>query len=141
MSQLINRGINTIPFTNAVLRNLADLGDTNYILLRSSNYNMPEFAKLNIFKPLVLDLARQFDAGQINDIAIIITKPGQDVKLDAEKNRIILILENEASFTNNENRYTPAPGDLIWTNEEITINNTAMSISYILVIDLEEFVL
>lgn len=141
MSQLIAKGINTIKYTNAVLRNWEKLGKNKFILLRVDGFNSPDFHKLNIFKDLCLDLARQQDAEFIKDIAILITEPNFENILDASTNRIILVLENQASFTNHDVMFTPEAGDLMWTNEEIKINNHSDNLSIILIIDIEEFLL
>lgn len=139
MSQLLQKQIITIPYTNAVLRNIKTLND--YVLLRSDGVNLPEFAKLSVFKDLVLELGKQVSAEFISDVGILILKQGKSLTLNETDNRLILNLENSSVYSNNDNRYTPDTGDLIWTNETITITNSSNNISIILVIDFKEFIL
>ena len=139
MSQLLQKQIITIPYTNAVLRNIKTLND--YVLLRSDGVNLPEFAKLSVFKDLVLELGKQVSAEFISDVGILILKQGKSLTLNETDNRLILNLENSSVYSNNDKRYTPDTGDLIWTNETITITNTSDNISIILVIDFREFLL
>ena len=139
MSQLLQKQIITIPYTNAVLRNIKTLND--YVLLRSDGVNLPEFAKLSVFKDLVLELGKQVSAEFISDVGILILKQGKSLTLNETDNRLILNLENSSVYSNYDNRYTPDTGDLIWTNETITITNSSNNISIILVIDFKEFIL
>lgn len=139
MAQLLQKQINTIPYTNAVLRNIKDLND--YVMLRSDGYNLPDFAKLSVFKDLVLELAKQVSAEFITDAGIIINRSGKHLKLNETDNRIILNLENSSIYSHDDKRFTPDTGDLIWTNEELTITNISDEISILLVIDFREFLL
>lgn len=140
MSQLLQKQIITIPYTNAVLRNIKTLND-GVVALRVDGVNLPEFAKLSVFKDLVLELGKQVSAEFISDVGILILKQGKSLTLNETDNRLILNLENSSVYSNNDKRYTPDTGDLIWTNETITITNTSDNISIILVIDFREFLL
>lgn len=140
MSQLLQKQIITIPYTNAVLRNIKTLND-GVVALRVDGVNLPEFAKLSVFKDLVLELGKQVSAEFISDVGILILKQGKSLTLNETDNRLILNLENSSVYSNNDNRYTPDTGDLIWTNETITITNSSDNISLLLIIDFREFLL
>lgn len=140
MSQLLQKQIITIPYTNAVLRNIKTLND-GIVALRVDGVNLPEFAKLSVFKDLVLELGKQVSAEYISDVVVLILQQGKSLTLNETDNRLILNLENSSVYSNNDKRYTPDTGDLIWTNETITITNTSDNISIILVIDFKEFIL
>lgn len=140
MSQLLQKQIITIPYTNAVLRNIKTLND-GVVALRVDGVNLPEFAKLSVFKDLVLELGKQVSAEFISDVGILILKQGKSLTLNETDNRLILNLENSSVYSNNDKRYTPDTGDLIWTNETITITNSSDNISLLLIIDFREFLL
>lgn len=137
MAQLLNKQMVTTKYTNALLRNFTD----NIVFLRVDEKNTDNFKILSCFKDLVLDLCRFVDACKIKDIAVITTNIGDIIPLEKVQNRLILILENEASFTYADNRFKPEVGDLLWLNHDITIENHSTSKSIILVIDFEEFLL
>ena len=61
MSQLLQKQIITVPYTNAVLRNIKTLND-GIVTLRADGLNLPDFAKLSILKDLVLELGKQVSA-------------------------------------------------------------------------------
>lgn len=140
MSQLLQKQIITVPYTNAVLRNIKTLND-GIVTLRADGLNLPDFAKLSILKDLVLELGKQVSAEYISDVVVLILQQGKSVTLNEYDNRLLLNLENSSVYSSNDKRYTPDTGDLIWTNETITITNTSDNISIILVIDFKEFLL
>jgi hypothetical protein len=139
MAQLLSQGINTVNFTNAVLRNMKNFND--YVILRSDGMNTPEFSTLSSFKDLVLDIGRQVNSEIITDIGLIKLTIGKNITLNEVDNRLILCLENSSVFSTDDKRYTPNTGDLIWTNETISISNSSDNISLLLVIDFKEFLL
>ena len=139
MAQLLQKNIITIPYTNAVLRNQNKLNE--YVILRSDGINFPEFATLSVFKDLILELGKQVSAEFISDACIVINKPGKNLTLNAVENRIILNLENSSVFSINDKRFTPDTGDLVWTNDTITINNSSDNLSLLLIIAFKEFLL
>jgi hypothetical protein len=137
MAQLLSQGINTVNFTNAVLRNMKNFND--YVILRSDGMNTPEFSTLSSFKDLVLDIGRQVNSEIITDIGLIKLTIGKNITLNEVDNRLILCLENSSVFSTDDKRYTPNTGDLIWTNETISISNSSDNISLLLVIDFKEY--
>ena len=142
MIQLLQRQINTIPYTNAILRNFVkDETQLLYISLRDKMVNKEEFKKLDILKNLSLDLARQVNSEFIYDIGVLILPSGQSVNLEDAENRLILCLENASFFEHKESRFKPEPGDLLWLNEKVTISNTETSLSVLFILDFKEFLL
>lgn len=143
MIQLLQKNINTIQLTNTVLRNTKNENHNEiiYVPLRTDNINVPNFIKLDVFKNLSLDLARQVNAEIITDIGIILIPSGKSLNLEDCNNRLILIMENTASFEHDDKRFVPEAGDLLWLNEKISINNTGLSSSIIFVLDFKEFLL
>ena len=142
MIQLLQRQINTIHYTNAILRNyVKDESQLLYIALRDKMANKEEFKKLDILKNLSLDLARQVNSDFITDIGVLIIPSGQSVNLEDAENRLILCLENSAFFEHKESRFKPEPGDLLWLNEKVTISNTETSLSVLFILDFKEFLL
>ena len=142
MIQLLQRQINTIPYTNAILRNFVkDETQLLYISLRDKMVNKEEFKKLDILKNLSLDLARQVNSEFIYDIGVLILPSGQSVNLEDAENRLILCLENASFFEYKESRFKPEPGDLLWLNEKVTISNTETSLSVLFILDFKEFLL
>lgn len=139
MAQLLNKGINTVNFTNSILRNEKKLDD--YIILRNEGVNTPFFSMLSIFKDLILDIGRQVSAEYINDICIMKVQQGKSINLNEVENRLILCLENSSIFSYNDKRFTPDTGDLIWTNDNISIINSSDAVTFLLVIDFKEFLL
>ena len=138
MNQLLNKGFNTTKLTNTVLKNY----DKNIIVLREDKLNTYEFSKYQDFKNVCLDISREYNGDVINDIAIVITKPGQENNIGLNKNRYILILESQASFIKeNQEKFNLENGDLFWSNEELIIHNHSQSDSIILILDIEDFII
>lgn len=141
MSQLIQNGINTTQYLNAILRNKDLQAFGSYVSLREAGVNQYLFSKLPIFKNVILDLARSVDAEAITDAGIIIQEPGKGITLEAVPNRLILCIASEASFSEDEKRYIPKTGDLIWTSSTIKIDNHSGNLAVFLVLDFKEFLL
>ena len=142
MIQLLQKNINTIALTNAILRNIKGQEEIlNYLALRTDGINTSNFVKLDIFKNLSLDLARQVNAEFITDIGILTIPTGQSINLEDTNNRLILILENSSSFEHNDKRFIPESGDLVWLNEKITITNNDIPLTILFVLDFREFLL
>lgn len=139
MAQLLQKQINTTIYTNAILRNIKSFGQV--VGLRIDGVNYPDFSRLSVFKDLVLELGKQVSAEFISDVSIVILRPGETITLNEYDNRLILNLENTAAYSNEESRFTPSPGDLLWTNEELDIQNTSAQVCFLLVIDFREFLL
>lgn len=137
--QLLSKGINTTNLVNSVLRNQKDLGEC--VILRNDNFSTPEFSKLSVFKDAVLDLGRQVSAGEIPDVALLKLEVGKSFTLHGVDNRLILCLLNSSVFTYDDRRSTPDTGDLLWLNSDVTVTNSSDSISLLLVVDFNEFLL
>ena len=140
-SQLLQKGILTSKYLNDFLRNKKDLEKNNvYYVLREDQQNNKNLTVLSNFKPLLLDLARQFDAEIINHAFIVHLQPLQHCQLHDADKRLILCLDNSSRFLDDNLHFTPESGDLLFTNSNLLeIDNSNQTDTVLLVIDFKEF--
>lgn len=140
-TQLLEQSFPVLQYSNSVFRNISFFkGD--YILLRENGLNQELLRFFSSFKPLILDLARKVDAESITDVALVKCKPmseGSIVNLGKAENRLILALESECAFIFKDKRVVVPSGWLLWTDDEILIENTSTNTGLFLVIETKEF--
>lgn len=138
--QLLNK-INTVGYTNQILRQKDKLTGIATIL-REDNINTESFRPFSDFKSLCLDIGRQVNADIITDIAIISLTSGKNVNLGTPSNgRIIVALETQSIFNVDDRQINLESGSIVFTDENLSIINTSIYDTYLLVIDFKEFII